>query len=365
MKHYFSDKVKEVFDKVNIVQNLARKKFMFSFLMGMIKSRQVPFCEIAEHLNEEAQSLSNEVRIQDFFRQVELDYEQVALLLCLFLSRKGKIRLCIDRTEWDFGKCQVNILMVVACQGSVNVPLYWELLDNKSGNSATPDRIQMLEKCIALVGKNRLGLLIADREFVGHKWLKYLKDQGIAFCVRLPKHHLIERQDGRIQAAEQLATTQGLSLSDCLVDGVWGNVYVKQLADGELLYLFGTMEGKYLGQVYRRRWKIETCFQAFKSRGFDLESTHLKDLSKLKKLVAFVSMAYGLCISLGVYHHQKVHPIKVKKHGYKANSFFRSGLNRMRTLLKMKMQDWQDYTHKFIRWIIIQLAYYQPSILDG
>lgn len=126
MKPYFSDKVKEVFDKVNIVQNLARKKFMFSFLMGLIKSRQVHFCEIAEYLNDEAQSLSNEVRIQDFFRQVALDYEQVALLLCLFLSRKGKVRLCMDRPEWDFGKCQVNILMVLACQGSVNVPLYWD-----------------------------------------------------------------------------------------------------------------------------------------------------------------------------------------------------------------------------------------------
>jgi hypothetical protein len=76
-------------------------------------------------------------------------------------------------------------------------------------------------------------------------------------------------------------------------------------------------------------------------------------------------MAYGLCISLGVYHHQKVQPIKVKKHGYKANSFFRSGLNRMRTLLKMKKPDWQEYINKFIRWIITQLAYYQSFILAG
>jgi len=71
------------------------------------------------------------VRIQDFFRQVELDYEQVALLMCLLLPRQGKVRLCIDRTEWDFGKCQVNILMVLASQGAVQVPLYWELLDRQ------------------------------------------------------------------------------------------------------------------------------------------------------------------------------------------------------------------------------------------
>jgi len=137
MKTNFNAKIKEVFDKVKIVKHLARQKFIFSFLLGLIKSRKVQFCEVAQHLNEETKDICNEVRIQDFFRQVALDYEQVALLLCLFLKQKEKIRLCIDRTEWDFGKCQVNILMVLACQGAVQVPLYWELLDNKSGNSST------------------------------------------------------------------------------------------------------------------------------------------------------------------------------------------------------------------------------------
>ncbi len=181
MKTSFCDKIKEVFSKVKIVENLARQKFIISFLLGLIKSRKVQFCEVAQHLNEEVQDICNEVRIQDFFRQVELDYEQVALLLCLFLKRKEKVRLCIDRTEWDFGKCQVNILMVLACQGAVQVPLYWELLDNKSGNSSTADRKQLLAKCMALLGKERIGIVIADREFVGHTWLKYLKDNGIAF----------------------------------------------------------------------------------------------------------------------------------------------------------------------------------------
>lgn len=184
MKTCFDGKIKELFAKVKIVQNLARQKFIFQFLLGLIKSRQVHFCEIAQHLNDETKSICNEVRIQDFLRQVELDDKQVAILLALFLGRKGKVRLCIDRTEWDFGKCQVNILMVLASQGALQVPLYGELLDNKSGNSTTTDRMTILTKCLALLGKERIGILIADREFVGHQWLKYLKENGIVFCVR-------------------------------------------------------------------------------------------------------------------------------------------------------------------------------------
>jgi len=276
--------------------------------------------------------------------------------MCLFLKQKEKVRLCIDRTEWDFGKCQVNILMVLASQGAVQLPLYWELLDNKSGNCSTQDRKAILDRCIALLGKGRIGMLIADREFVGHAWLKYLKDNSISFCVRLPKHHLIERVDGRVLQPQELAQEQPLHLVECLVDGVWGQVYLKRLRNDDLLYLFGTMPGRYLGQVYRRRWTIETCFQAFKSRGFDLERTHLKDLAKLKKLIAMVSIAFGMCVSLGIHQHEKIKKIKRKKHGYKANSFFRHGLNTLREMLKKDEQTWQLFCSKFIRWLNLKLS---------
>ncbi len=114
MKTSFNDKIKELFFKVKIVKNLARQKFMFSFLLGLIKSRKVQFCEVAQHLNEEVQDICNEVRIQDFFRQVELDYEQIALLMCLFLKRKEKVRLCIDRTSEDAQRIRLNGTLVNA-----------------------------------------------------------------------------------------------------------------------------------------------------------------------------------------------------------------------------------------------------------
>lgn len=114
MKMCFSDKVKEVFGKVKIVKNLARQKFVCRFLVGLIKSRKVQFCEIAQHLNDEVQSICNEVRIQDFFRQVALDYEQVAILLGLFLNRKGKVRLCIDRTAEDEQRIRLSGILASA-----------------------------------------------------------------------------------------------------------------------------------------------------------------------------------------------------------------------------------------------------------
>ena len=65
-------------------------------------ARAVQFREIALHIESEAKVDSIERNIQSFFKDYEFDYDQVCVLLLLFLPR-GKLSLSIDRTEWDFG----------------------------------------------------------------------------------------------------------------------------------------------------------------------------------------------------------------------------------------------------------------------
>ncbi|MEZ4993946.1 MAG: IS4 family transposase [Saprospiraceae bacterium] len=360
MKQYCCAEVTAILDKVPIVKNLARKKFIVLFVLAMIKTRSVQFCEVAQALNDQVKATSNEIRIQDFFREVSLDYDQVALLLAMFLPKRGKVSLCIDRTEWDFGKCQVNILMIIVRCRHISIPLYWELLDNNSGNSNTNDRIELLKKCIRLLA-GRIGLFLGDREFIGHRWLKFLKDQGIRFCVRVPRHHKITRQvdlDEHVRTVEQLLRgRKTLRLSACRVDGIWGNIYVKALKDGDLLFLFGTAKTEYLAQLYKKRWRIECFFQNVKKRGFDLESTHLKDLDKLKKLVTLVSIAYALVANVGLHQHLRHKAIAVKNHGYKENSFSRRGIDivreGLRRVWKRNFQLFLDLVIRFLRWMQI------------
>lgn len=360
MKQYCCAEVTSILDKVPIVKNLARKKFIVLFVLAMIKTRAVQFCEIAQELNDQVKASSNETRIQDFFREVPLDYEQLAILLAMFLPKRGKVTLCIDRTEWDFGKCQVNILMIIVRCRHISVPLYFEMLDNKSGNSNTDDRVALLKKCLGLLG-NRIGLFLADREFIGHRWLKYLKDQGIHFCVRVPKHHKITRYCGieeQVQTVEQLLESRkSMHLSGCRVDGIWANVYAKRLAGGDLLFLLGTPKTHLLSQLYKRRWRIECFFQNIKKRGFDLEATHLNDFDKLKKLVALVSIAYAIVANIGLHTGIKGEGIEVKNHGYKANSFSRKGIDvvreGLRRVWKRNFQLFLDWVFRFLRWMQI------------
>ncbi|MBD2703457.1 transposase [Spirosoma sp. BT702] len=302
MKQSLKGEITSILYSAPIVDNLARKTFISLFVLALLQTRKVQFNELATVLNDQVKITSNQNRIEDFFREVAINFQAVAHLRLALLPKMVKLPLTIDRTEWDFGNYQVNILMVLMGYGDLQLPLYWELLDNKSGNSISQDRIAVLEKCFAVVDKKRIGLVVGDREFVGHKWIKYLKDSNLNFVMRFPKHHLLTTTADETFAITELglAVGQHCSFTDCLVDGCWGRVWIKRLDQQEYLYLFGSVRVAFLDQLYRKRWRIEAFFQNLKLRGFDLESTHLRNLSKLSKLVALVSLAYAFCASFGV-----------------------------------------------------------------
>lgn len=123
-----------------------------------------------------------------------------------------------------------------------------------------------------------------------------------------------------------------------------------------------------MGPLYRKRWSIESCFQNLKGRVFDLEKTHLQDLNKLSKLVGLVSLAYAFCASVGLYYHQKVQAVKMKKQGYKANRFARYGLNQLRALMR---SEWHQEVllwpllQRLFGWLKRQLTTNQAIILAG
>lgn len=363
MASILDNKIKETLDKIAIVENLSRKKFLWQFVRGLISVRNVQFNEVATVLNDEAQVSSNERRIQAFFEKVELNYEALAVLLCLFLP-KGKVILSIDRTDWKFGTIDINILVVVARCGNVGLPLYFEMLDNKRGNSNTIDRQNIMEKCIKLLEFRGIELVVMDREFIGQSWLKYLKDSRIGFCVRVPKNHFITlKNECTYTIGELLTIHKERFYHDVRVDGIWVNLHIKALPNGEFLYLIGTFSAKQLGDLYRKRWCIETFFQSLKGRGFDIESSHLRDIDKFKKLFALVCIAFVICLTIGRCYISKVQKIRINKKGYPFKSIFRRGLDWMREYIKGKNQTtFNQLLEKFTRWLNIQLTYNQQLI---
>ncbi len=93
---------------------------------------------------------------------------------------------------------------------------------------------------------------------------------------------------------------------------------------------------------YKLRWGIETMFGCLKSRGFELEETHLTDTDKISKLLMLLALALCLAILTGEIKIQITRTVrmKLKNNGRYAKSLFRIGLDALQNILfNIKLPD--------------------------
>jgi hypothetical protein len=154
--------------------NKSRTDFIQCFVNALIVSRSVPFPEVAAKMTGTATEESKHRQIQRFIGKYELDYEWVSLLILLLLPKKGKKKLVMDRTNWSFGSQRHNILVVSVYSHGIGIPIWFQVLDNNGGNSSCEDRMYVLLKCIEILGKDQIHSIIADSEFIGTEWIKFL-----------------------------------------------------------------------------------------------------------------------------------------------------------------------------------------------
>jgi hypothetical protein len=324
----------------------ARLNFLSMFFVALLKVKTVNFAEIATALNPKVKIGSNHRRLQRFFANFELDYDLMAKLVAALIPKTGEgYVLSLDRTNWQFGKFSINLLVLGIVHQGVAFPVYWMFLDKK-GNSNTAERIAIMEKFIATFGVSSIAWLLADREFVGKKWFKFLRQQKIPFRIRIKQNFQVAGKKGQIPV---MAIFQHLTIGETLV------LPRKRLILGQQLYLIGLrLEDEYLLLVtdqkphtaladYAKRWNIETLFGILKSRGFRFEETHLTDGERINKLLALLTLATIWAFKVGQWLHQQ-EPLKIKKHGRLAKSIFRYGLDFLRSTLfdiQLKMNDFQ------------------------
>ena len=164
--------------------NLARIKLMSMFICALCKVQTVGFEKLANAFDTKTKSDSSLRRIQRFIAQFPLDSDLIARLIFSLLPEKGNLKLSIDRTNWKFGKTDINIFMLGVTYKGVAFPLLFTMLP-KRGNSNCRERIDLVKRFIRLFGRSCIDCILADREFVGDEWIKYLNDNSIRYYIRI------------------------------------------------------------------------------------------------------------------------------------------------------------------------------------
>ena len=297
--------------------------------------------------NEKTVSCSHYKRLIRFFNISESANNKLidCILGMIYKTLSGNVKyLILDGTQWKRGKKCIHLLTLCIVYNGIAIPIYWHQLNKNGGHSSEEDRQKLFTEAserYQLSGK----ILLADREFIGEKWLSFLVSKKIDFIIRMSKtcyKKPISESLGFVysklekMAIKSKKTKKSVLKQFQMKDNTYSVVIVKNDKDDPLeplVYFISTLQDK--TQVldgYRIRWQIEICFKHLKSNGFHLEDLNFSKDSKICLMVALVVMAYVLSIQLGGTPQGLENKVEKKKI-YKnkpsrlAISYFRQGLS--------------------------------------
>ena len=309
------------------------RKFITRFVEALLKVRTSNLAKIAQAVQSEAEADSVYRQIQRFLKnenRVSIDYLKL-------LELKGKLKVIIDRTEWKFGSCWVNILSVSVAYKQVAIPVLATVI-NKKGNLPAAEVVALLKYFVAAFGAERIERIYADREFGTFELFAFLLKEEIDFHIRLKSSH---KSAGRSFRQMWKDVSERVKLRGKVPIEVFGlEVYVsgiKYQKKGKTEYLIVASgeANKYAIEEYKTRWQIETMFGCLKSRGFNFEETHLTQPEKISKLLLLLGLGICLAMLMGEFQVEVLKKVemKIKKNRRYAKSLFRIGLDALQNLL--------------------------------
>lgn len=260
------------------------------------------------------------------------------------LKVSGKLKVAIDRTEWKFGKVWINILTVSVIYKGVAIPLLWQTTSQK-GNARAKEHRQIIQRLIAEIGKGRIEAVYGDREFASKELFSFLLAERIDFRIRLKASHLADGMSFRRRWRD---LSERVKLRGKVRVEVFGlKLYIscvklKKGDKAEYLIVASGRQSKNALAEYKLRWAIETMFGCLKSRGFEMEETHLTDPEKISKLLMLLTLALCLAILTGEIKTAITRKVflKLKNNGRLSKSLFRIGLDALQNILfNIKLPD--------------------------
>lgn len=308
--------------------NKSRVECFAMIIMGMISAQSVNLANITDHVKQTKKIKYESLykRIQRFFVEFDLPFDDIARFI-FSLFQFEKCNLIIDRTNWWFGGSPINYLMLSVKYKNVSIPLFWVAL-KKCGNSPGSERIAILKRFVNCFGKAVIGDFCGDREFACIAFLKYLLDEAIPFTLRIKGDCIVKNSRGeRVQIKclfrdmkpGETRVIQQMHVLKHIVDIV---AYLKP--NGELVILTTNHEISTVQDRYINRNQIETMFKAMKTQGFNLEDTHITKPYRVGRLMGAMAVSFAWSYKIGDYIDEES-PIKVKSHGRRLRSVFKTG----------------------------------------
>lgn len=317
--------------------NQAKLKCLAQAVLAILAVKNCTLSQIATGFKGKTKPNSHFRRLQRWVAAPLLAFDVLAKWLVTLFDFPEQMTLALDRTNWKFGKININVFMLTSCYKRLALPLFWMLL-TKQGNSSDQEKQTLLQKFVDAFGVERIKYLLGDREFAGIAWFKYLCEINLPFIFRIKGCYMTTNSRGEkvnvkqlflhLQAGQSLLFTEPKLL-------LGERLYLAglRLPNGQLRIVASNRYEPSMLSIYMKREQIEYLFGALKTRGFNFEDTHLTDPDRISNLLVIMVIAYAWSYRCGdLMDDQK--PIKIKNNFRRIKSVFRYGYDIMRNVLQ-------------------------------
>ncbi|MDP0561810.1 MAG: hypothetical protein QS721_05540 [Candidatus Endonucleobacter sp. (ex Gigantidas childressi)] len=160
--------------------------------------------------------------------------------------------------------------------------------------------------------------------------VRLLRQNKLSCRIRVKSNNLVEHRSKKIAIGK---LCRGVSINQTVtwhskkkVSGVPLYIAARRTLKG-LSIVVATKKSDSIIDDYSQRWSIKTMFVNLKSRGFDLESTHMTNLDRMDKLMGLMTIAVVWCILVGHWCNGNANQLPLNKHYHPAKILFRLGLD--------------------------------------
>lgn len=278
---------------------------MAFFVLGAIKANSILIPRVAEALLGETDvSVSSiERRLERFLSNPRIDAEQTwndFLGQIMPYFRQEPMRLVIDLTAYEE---HAQVIYIGLLQHSRVLPLVWKVMPGQTKwDQGLWDCIEgLLQRLAPHIGETDC-TMIGDSAFGCFPMVKMCEKYGWHYLFRIGANHTCQRWSPQGRLLPSLRVSSLVSEPGKRFYGhvrLWQEESIEtnlsacwQKGEEEALLVISDQPACRKRLVeYRLRWRVEATFQDLKSRGWDWESSHVRRLDRIDRMLLVLFLA--------------------------------------------------------------------------
>jgi hypothetical protein len=278
-----------------------------AFISGIVGSKSSQRPSIATKIADQAKPESRVKRLSRWLdnEQIKeeiyfLPYAEI-LLTCLALET---LVLVMDGSGVGRGCCALMIHVIYKGRA---LPLAWVVRQCPKGHAPEALHIELVELVRELIPEGSKVVFLGDGEFDGTALQATLNEAGWFYACRTSKRTVATWEGLKFNLdllGSSIKPGMLIELKEVqFTRNAYGPVMVLccwAKDEAEPLYLVSNLSSAEEAiQYYKKRFRIETFFSDQKSRGFNIQKSHIEDPQRLSRLLIASCLAYIWIVYLG------------------------------------------------------------------